>query len=194
MKPVKTTLNDLLDRIFDKGLVIDADVIITFAGIPLIALKLRAALASIETMLDYGMMDAWDESIRSGYFKEYVNKIVVPLHENEQIMFKTFGSYYYNNGGIYFAWQHGYLYLTNKRLFLFRKRPAQILFETELGNIDYLEVKGKNHLGKCIKNLNLVLKNNKIAILHSENLNELKEAIEKQYNNLSEKSKPVLFA
>ena len=65
MEPAKTTLNDLLDRIFDKGLVINADVLIMFAGVPLIALNLRAALASIETMFDYGMMKDWDEAVRA---------------------------------------------------------------------------------------------------------------------------------
>ncbi|MFA5772555.1 MAG: gas vesicle protein [Thermoplasmata archaeon] len=65
MEPTKATLNDLLDRIFEKGIVIHADVLITFAGIPLIALNLRAALASIETMLDYGMMKDWDEATRA---------------------------------------------------------------------------------------------------------------------------------
>ena len=65
MEPAKTTLNDLLDRIFDKGLVINADVLIMFAGVPLIALNLRAMLASIETMLDYGIMRDWDEATRA---------------------------------------------------------------------------------------------------------------------------------
>jgi hypothetical protein len=65
MKPTKVTLIDLLDRIFDKGLVINADVLITFAEIPLIALNLRAALASVETMLDYGMMRDWAEATRA---------------------------------------------------------------------------------------------------------------------------------
>ena len=55
----------MLDRIFDKGLVINADVLIMFAGVPLIALNLRAALASIETMFDYGMMKDWDEAVRA---------------------------------------------------------------------------------------------------------------------------------
>ncbi len=50
------TLVDLLDRVLDKGLVINADVIISLAGIPLIAVNLRAAIASVETMLDYGLM------------------------------------------------------------------------------------------------------------------------------------------
>lgn len=59
------TLADLLDRLLDKGLVIQADVIISVAGIPLIGINLRAALAGMETMLRYGMMQEWDEKVRS---------------------------------------------------------------------------------------------------------------------------------
>ena len=76
MEPEKTTLNDLLDRIFDKGLVINADVLIMFAGVPLIALNLRAMLASIETMLDYGMMRDWDEATRA-WEREHGRKIQI---------------------------------------------------------------------------------------------------------------------
>lgn len=52
----RATVVDLLDRVLDKGLVINADVIISLAGVPLIAVNLRAAVASVETMLDYGLM------------------------------------------------------------------------------------------------------------------------------------------
>lgn len=52
----KHTLADLLDRVLDKGLVIHADLIISLAGIPLIAVNLRAAIASVETMWNYGLM------------------------------------------------------------------------------------------------------------------------------------------
>ena len=52
----RATLVDLLDRVLDKGLVINADVIISLAGVPLIAVNLRAAVASVETMWHYGLM------------------------------------------------------------------------------------------------------------------------------------------
>ncbi|MBI1884702.1 MAG: gas vesicle protein [Chlamydiae bacterium] len=52
----RATLVDLLDRVLDKGLVINADIIISLAGIPLIAVELRAAVASVETMWEYGLM------------------------------------------------------------------------------------------------------------------------------------------
>jgi hypothetical protein len=60
----KVTLVDLLDRVLDRGLVIDADIIISLAGVPLVGIKLTAALAGMETMVQYGLMREWDSSIR----------------------------------------------------------------------------------------------------------------------------------
>ncbi len=56
----RATLVDLLDRVLDKGLVINADIIISLAGVPLIGVNLRAALAGMETMVKYGMMRDYD--------------------------------------------------------------------------------------------------------------------------------------
>jgi hypothetical protein len=85
MEPIKNeraTLVDLLDRILDKGLVINADVIISVAGIPLIGVNLRAALAGMETMLKYGVMQAWDEKTRE-WEREYRKRqeIALPVAE-----------------------------------------------------------------------------------------------------------------
>lgn len=52
----RATLVDLLDRVLDKGLILDADLIISLAGVPLIAVSLRAAIAGVETMAKYEMM------------------------------------------------------------------------------------------------------------------------------------------
>jgi len=68
VEPVRNTnatLVDLLDRILDKGLVIYADVVVSVAGVPLIGVNLRAALAGMETMLKYGVMVDWDEKSRA---------------------------------------------------------------------------------------------------------------------------------
>jgi len=68
MEPTRNshaTLVDLLDRVLDKGLVINADLIISLAGVPLIGVNLRAALAGMETMLEYGMMKEWDKRTRA---------------------------------------------------------------------------------------------------------------------------------
>lgn len=59
------TLVDLLDRILDKGLILDADIIINVAGIPLLGVKLKAALAGIDTMLKYGIWEDWDAAQRA---------------------------------------------------------------------------------------------------------------------------------
>lgn len=54
----EATLVDLLDRVLDRGVVLQADVIISLAGVPLIGLNLRTVLAGIETMLEYGLLTA----------------------------------------------------------------------------------------------------------------------------------------
>ena len=58
------TLTDLLDRVLDKGIVIRADIIISLAGIPMLGINLGAAIAGMETMLKYGIMEEWDKEIR----------------------------------------------------------------------------------------------------------------------------------
>lgn len=61
----QATLVDLLDRVLDRGLVINADIVISLAGVPLIGVNLRAALAGMETMTRYGAMSEWDERVRA---------------------------------------------------------------------------------------------------------------------------------
>ena len=63
MEPIhsqRAKLSDLIDRVLDKGLVINADLVISLAGVPLIGVNLRAALAGMETMVKYGMMQDYD--------------------------------------------------------------------------------------------------------------------------------------
>ncbi len=50
------TVVDLLDRILDRGVILEADIVITVAGVPLLAAKLRAALSSVDTMVRHGFM------------------------------------------------------------------------------------------------------------------------------------------
>ena len=66
------TLVDVIDRILDKGLVINADITISIAGVELLGVKIRAALASFETAAKYGLefpsgtnyeTAAWKEAI-----------------------------------------------------------------------------------------------------------------------------------
>lgn len=48
-------LADVIDRILDKGLVINADITVSVAGVELLGIKIRAALASFETAAKYGL-------------------------------------------------------------------------------------------------------------------------------------------
>lgn len=50
---------ELIDRALNKGVILNADLIVTVAEVPLLAANLRLALASVETMLKYGVMTDW---------------------------------------------------------------------------------------------------------------------------------------
>jgi len=60
----KITLTDLLERVLEKGIILDADLLVSIGGVPLIGVNLRAAIAGMETMLNYGLMKQWDTEVR----------------------------------------------------------------------------------------------------------------------------------
>lgn len=49
------TLADVIDRVLDKGLIINADITVSVVGIELLGIKIRAALASFEAAARYGL-------------------------------------------------------------------------------------------------------------------------------------------
>ena len=51
--PAGTSLVDVLDRVLDKGIVIDAYVRVSLVGIDLVTVEARVVVASIETYLKY---------------------------------------------------------------------------------------------------------------------------------------------
>lgn len=53
--PESKGLADAIEKILDKGLVIDADIAVSVAGTELLGIKIRAALASFETAAKYGL-------------------------------------------------------------------------------------------------------------------------------------------
>lgn len=68
------TLGDAIDRILDKGLVINADILVSVTGVELLGIKIRAAMASFETAAKYGLefpsgtkmeTEAWREAMVS---------------------------------------------------------------------------------------------------------------------------------
>jgi len=64
------TLVDLIDRILDKGIVIDADITVSLAGVELLGIKIRAALASFETAAKYGLEFPSGANLQTKAWKE----------------------------------------------------------------------------------------------------------------------------
>lgn len=66
MKPTKDedALVDLVDVILREGVVVEADVLITVADVPLVGISLRAAVAGMTTMHEYGHFLEWDDEHR----------------------------------------------------------------------------------------------------------------------------------
>jgi hypothetical protein len=126
----------LVDRLLDKGLILNADLIITVAGVPLIGLNLKAALASIETMLDYGMMEAWDKSTREWYEKERKASDALLLSDGEEVLLRVPGSLLSGNDG-FRAWKPGFWHMTDRRLFL--RCGTEIFFEVPLPAIETMD-------------------------------------------------------
>lgn len=54
-RDITGTLADVIDRILDKGLVINADITVSVVGVELLGIKIRAAVASFETAAKYGL-------------------------------------------------------------------------------------------------------------------------------------------
>jgi len=69
-RPDNVGLVDLIDRILDKGLVINADIIISLAGTELLGIKLRLALASFETAAKYGLAFPSGTNLNAPAWKE----------------------------------------------------------------------------------------------------------------------------
>jgi len=63
-------LADAIDRILDKGLVINADITIDVAGVELLGIKIRAALASFEIAAKYGLEFPSGTNLETAAWKE----------------------------------------------------------------------------------------------------------------------------
>lgn len=182
-RQLEVTLTDVLDRLLDKGLVLNADVIISVAGIPLIGLTLRAALAGMETMLAYGVMKDWDQTTRAWETKHRAKKVELLLEDERQIL-KMFGSYWYSEG-IYMAWRSGHLYLTDKRIFLYQQDFAETVFQFRLDNIKAMVIRTETHLKNDVDVLYLIPKTDERVIqLKAQDVHQMKQAIEKQIREM----------
>jgi len=173
----QATLNDLLDRILDKGILLNTDLIISVAGIPLLGVNLKLALAGMETMLEYGIMEDWDEAQRAVASKEAEMRRP-SLGENENILFSMFGTHWYSKG-IYNSWRAGTIYITDKRLIMFRKMPTEVLLEIYYEEIKAMSIRERDHFtGEKRQELHILLKDEEVIKLHANDTILLKKAIE----------------
>ena len=127
----RATLPDLIEVLLNKGVHLNLDLIISVSDIPLIGINLRATIAGIETMIEYGMMQQWDRDTR-----EWVQRAVrthLPLAADEEILAKMAGGHYQDN--FYRTWRPGSAYLTTQRLIIHRRDPAETLWQTRLDAI-----------------------------------------------------------
>ena len=129
----RATMTDLIERVMDKGVVVRLDLIVGLAGIPLIGISLHAAIAAIETMLQYGMMEDWDTRTRA-LEDGQADWRQLALRPGEQIQAELYGSYH-DTEGIWRVWRPGRLLLTDQRLLLIRPVPRQTLFAAQVSAI-----------------------------------------------------------
>jgi len=59
--PKQLTIIDLIDRILDKGVVINGDITVSVVGVDLLSLKINLVIASLETAKRYGMKLPWEK-------------------------------------------------------------------------------------------------------------------------------------
>ncbi|MFC7375800.1 gas vesicle protein [Brachybacterium sp. GCM10030268] len=127
----RATLPDLIEVLLNKGVHLDLDLIISVAEIPLIGVNLRATIAGIETMLEYGMMRQWDEQTRAWVRASMARHL--PLADGEDLIAKMAGGHYQE--GFHRTWRPGSAYLTDRRLIIHRRDPAETLWQAPLAAI-----------------------------------------------------------
>ena len=174
MKPEREndSLGELLNRLFTKGVIINADVIISVAGIPLLGVKLEAAAASIETMLEYGLFEELDKNIRSWQLEHWKAKL--PFREDETIALNFYGSYFQQ---LHPVWKYCFIYVTDRRIFGWNKAFNKILFEVPLAKIMALEVRKGIYQDEGRDELCLSLENEDELFLYSSDLTTLQGKI-----------------
>lgn len=138
MEPVRdpaATLPDLLEVLLNKGVHLNLDLIISVADIPLIGVNLRATIAGIETMLEYGMMRQWDEQTRAWVQKSLAKRL--PMAPGEEVLAAMAASHYQED--FHRTWRAGRAYLTTHRLIIHRRDPAETLWQAPLTAVASVE-------------------------------------------------------
>jgi hypothetical protein len=139
----RATLPDLIEVLLNRGVILDLDLIIAVADIPLIGVSLKAAIAGLETMLAYGMMRQWDEQTRA--WLEHSLTRDVPLARDEEVLVRMSGAV--EADGLYTTWRPSTIYLTSRRIFAFRREPRALLWEAPLEHLRAVELEAERSIG-----------------------------------------------
>ena len=84
-RPERSGLAEAIEKILDKGLVIDADIMVSVSGTELLGIKIRAALASFETAARYGLEFPSGVNLNAPAWRELeVKKAKCPSCGNER--------------------------------------------------------------------------------------------------------------
>ena len=87
----RLSIVDILDRILDKGLVINGEITVSVVGTDLLSLKINLVIASIETAKRYGIELPWEKWQREREYKEQNDE-----HNNKKMI--TFNKKRKNRG------------------------------------------------------------------------------------------------
>ncbi len=141
----RVTLDDLVEVLLNKGAVLHLDLIVAVADIPLIGVNIRAALAGMETMLEFGMMRNWDEATRA-WAERSARRRGIDLREGESAVCRMSGGHLLT-GGVYTGWRPGTVHLTDRRLVVQRDEPREILWQAELGDVRAVRLEPERTVG-----------------------------------------------
>ena len=126
---LRATVVDLLEVLLNKGAILNVDMLIGIGSIPLIGVSLRAAIAGIETMLEYGMMRDWDERTRQWVETSLTRD--VPLERDERVQCRMLGAYRTAAA----EWPAGVIFVTNRRILVLRRYPRDLLLARALDDL-----------------------------------------------------------
>lgn len=85
MEPTKNETHaivEFIDVLLREGVVVQADVIVTVADIPLVGISLRAAIAGMTRMTEYGLFEEWDAAHRQQRSNDFTNSPTAAQREN----------------------------------------------------------------------------------------------------------------
>ena len=85
-----TSLIDVLDRVLDKGIVIDAWVRVSVVGIDLVTIEARVVVASIQTYLQYGDVVAALTPAAPPAARQQDNAAFIPIHPDASRLTRRF--------------------------------------------------------------------------------------------------------